>query len=80
MNDRCPASFWRFAGPVIAGNLAALGVGYVVKRSMSETTHPTTRKTVSMFAGGATFWLVGGLTWVAMHPRDRLSLTDGANF
>lgn len=70
MDAKCPASFWRFAGPVIMGNLAALGVGYMAKRMMPDA-HPTTRTTIALLSANATFWIVGGFTWVAMHPKPK---------
>jgi len=69
MKERCPVSFWRWAAPVTVGNIAALGTGYLA-RQMARNRHPKTAATIGLFVGGATFWLVGGLVWVAMKPPE----------
>lgn len=61
-------SFWRFAGPVILGNFAAMGTVWLTKRALS-TAHPTAQKTGAALAGTGAFWLVGGLAWVAFSRR-----------
>lgn len=66
---KCPASFWKFAGPVLVGNLAGLGANWLT-RKLATGAHPETARTMGMLVGGAMFWLAGGLTWVALHPRE----------
>ncbi len=58
----CTPGFWSFAGPVIAGNLAAAGAIWFTRKLSTDPT-------ATAFTGIATFWLVGGLTWVAMAKR-----------
>lgn len=61
----CPVSFWRFAGPILVGNLAAWGAVALTGQVLADA-HPTTQKTARIVAGLGTFWLVGGLSWVAL--------------
>ena len=68
MDQSCPVHFWRFAGPVLAGNLVAFGTGWAVKRALAAD-HPATQRTAAAMAGIAAFWLIGGLTWVAVNRR-----------
>lgn len=63
-----PVPFWRFAGPVIAGSLAARGAAWAAGNVASDA-HPTTRKTAATFVGLGTFWLVAGLTWVGLNRK-----------
>lgn len=65
----CAVKFWTFAGPVFAGNLAVLATGALAKKFYKEEPH-TTRQTAAMFAKFGTFWLVAGLTWIAMNKRN----------
>jgi hypothetical protein len=63
-----PVSFWRFAAPVIAGNAAAWGTVWLTKRALKGA-HPTAQKTAATLVGIGTFWIVGGLGWVALSRR-----------
>lgn len=72
MNDlipTCSVSFWRFAGAVVAGNVAALGAVYIARKALVGE-HETTQKTAAAFTGLSAFWLVGGLTWVALSRKS----------
>ena len=71
MEERCPVSFWRWAAPVVAGNFAALGASYIARKAAAGR-HPTTISTISLVTGASAFWLVGGLTWVAIKPPEAL--------
>lgn len=68
----CAVDFWTFAGPVIAGKFAVLGTGALVRRFYKDES-PTTRQTAAMFAKFGAFWLVAGLTWIAMNKRNGAS-------
>jgi hypothetical protein len=61
------SSFARFSGAVIAGQLSAMGARYAAKKLLAND--PETAKTASTFIGIGAFWLVGGLTWVALTRR-----------
>jgi len=64
-----PVSFWRFAGPVIAGSLVARGAAWATTATLTAA-HPTTRKTAATFVGIGAFWLVAGLGWVAFNRKS----------
>lgn len=64
----CAVSFWCFAGPVILGNLAAFGAGKLASMALNGDSD-TTKRTAATIAGMAAFWLIGGLTWVALAKR-----------
>jgi hypothetical protein len=64
----CPVSFWRFAGPVLAGQLGGAGAA-ALGRYATAGAHPTTRATAATILGIAGFWLAGGLTWIAVSRR-----------
>ena len=63
--DRCPVRFAHFAGATLAGNVAAGGAAWVTRRLL-QNDHPETQRTASVIVGLSMFWLVGGLTWVAL--------------
>jgi hypothetical protein len=67
-----PASFWQFAGSVVAGNVAALGAAYLTRAATRGETE-STRNTAAAFTGIAAFWLVGGLTWVMLTKKNGAS-------
>lgn len=64
----CPVSFWRFAGPVTAGQLGALGVGFLV-RDLYRDSHPKTKESAATIAGIATFWIITGIGWLIANRR-----------
>ncbi len=69
MNEKpCAVTCREFAIPVVVGNLAALAVG-AIARSLYKDEALTTRQTVMSFTRWGTFWIAGGLTWVALNRR-----------
>jgi len=68
----CAVSFWRFAGAVIAGNLAAIGIGALAGNHFKNDA-TITRKTAMTFAKIGTFWLVAGGTWVFLNRKNGAS-------
>jgi hypothetical protein len=65
----CALKFWTFAGPVLLGNLAMLGVGALANAYYKTEPH-TTRQTAIAFAKLGTFWLVAGGAWIALNRRN----------
>lgn len=63
---RCPVTFWRFAVPLVVGNLAGIGTGYVARR-LATKEHPSTAKTIGIISGTIAFWTVAGTMWVALN-------------
>jgi hypothetical protein len=68
----CAVKFWTFAVPVFAGNIAVLATGALARHFYKEEPQ-TTRQTATMFAKFSTFWLVAGLTWIAMNKRNGIT-------
>jgi len=64
----CPVSFWRFAGPLLAGNLASMGAAYATRAALQDA-HAETRQTAGAVVGLSAFWLVAGLGWVIANRR-----------
>jgi hypothetical protein len=65
----CALRFWSFAGPVILGNLAMLGVGALADVYYKSEPR-TTRQTAIAFAKLSAFWLVAGGSWIALNRRN----------
>ena len=60
-----PPRFWQFAGAVIAGQLASMGVTYATRSALVGKAE-STQKCGAAFAGIAAFWLIGGVTWLVL--------------
>lgn len=63
-----PLSFWGFAGPVLAGSLAS-GLARWGAKAATTDAHPETQKLAATAAGIGVFWLVAGLSYVAINRR-----------
>jgi hypothetical protein len=64
----CSVSFWTFAGAVLVGNMAMLGVGVLTDALYKE--EPKTKQTAAAFAKIGAFWLAAGLAWIAFNRRN----------
>jgi hypothetical protein len=62
--EPCRVGFWRFAGAVTAGSTAALGASWLAGKAWDEGT--TAQRVGTTFIRLGAFWIVGGLTWVAL--------------
>jgi hypothetical protein len=62
----CALRFMDFAGAAIAGNLAAAGTVWLTRKAVVD---PKIQHAATVFTGLAAFWLVGGLTWLALARR-----------
>lgn len=64
----CAVSFWTFAGPVLIGNMAMLGVGMLTDAFYKD--EPKTKQTAATFAKIGAFWFAAGLAWIAFNRRN----------
>jgi hypothetical protein len=63
-SEPCRVGFWRFAGAVSAGSVAGLGASWIASKAWPDET--TAQKVGAAFIKLGAFWIVGGLTWVAL--------------
>jgi len=57
--------FWKFATAVVVGGIAARGGTWLGKKAFAGD-HPTTQDAAATTLSIAAFWLVAGMTWVAL--------------
>jgi hypothetical protein len=70
----CAVTFWTFAGPVLIGNVAMLGVGALANAYFKDEPH-TTRQTAITFAKFGAFWFAAGMAWIALNRRNGVKAT-----
>lgn len=71
--EPCKVDFWTFAGSVVVGSAAATAVSWLTSKAWDENT--TAKKTAAAFIKMGTFWIAGGLAWVALS-RKYVSIPD----
>lgn len=65
------STFWRFATPVLLGNMASLGAAALTRSFVSQAPeNEEVRKLSGTFVGIGTFWLVAGFTWIYMNRKN----------
>jgi hypothetical protein len=66
--EPCKVSFWHFAGAAAAGSAASMGAAWLAGKAFDDNT--TAQKVGKTFIRMGAFWIVAGLTWVAISHRS----------
>jgi hypothetical protein len=65
----CAVNFWTFAVPVLVGNAAAYGTGFIAKKVFNGD-HASTQEAAMFATKFGAFWVFAGLTWIFMAKRN----------
>jgi hypothetical protein len=70
--EPCAPKFWHFVGAVAAGSVGRQVARWATAKAYNEG-GSSSERLAATFAGIAGFWLVGGLTWVALSRQSAMA-------